>query len=132
LKFEGLPNEHDPQTAKSPARTAILPSHGSTNPGKEMEMNKDIPSTAQPRKPAAVRLPPRAGVSAGDTVIDLTPAEHEHTEAVILAAQWLAEQNPAPATTIPTLRSRFDLTAMEATEACALAKRYRTFRKAHG
>jgi hypothetical protein len=61
---------------------------------------------------------------------DLTPAEHEHSEAVIVAAQWLADQNPAPVPVIPALRSRFDLTAPEACEAAAMARRFRSNRKA--
>ena len=63
---------------------------------------------------------------------DLTPQEHEHSEAVTLAAQWLADEQPPPAGVIPLLRSRFNLTALEATEACAMARRFRINRRAFG
>ncbi|ACM27532.1 hypothetical protein [Rhizobium rhizogenes] len=63
---------------------------------------------------------------------DLTPPEHERTEAVTLAAQWLADELQPPQPIIPILRQRFDLTAMEAIEAAALANRYRICRVAHG
>ncbi|MBX5175311.1 hypothetical protein HJB77_03240 [Rhizobium lentis] len=61
-----------------------------------------------------------------------TGHSHEHSESVVEAAQWLAEQNPAPQPIIPELRRRFDLSALEATEACAMAQRFRTYRVAHG
>lgn len=60
----------------------------------------------------------------------LTPPEHENTEAVILAAQWLADEQNTPPALIPTMRSRFGLSALEATEACALAQRFRICRRA--
>jgi len=62
----------------------------------------------------------------------LTPPEHQHSEAVVQAAMWLAEQNPAPQPIIPHIRARFGLTALEACEAAALSNRYRTLRRAHG
>ncbi|KAA1182105.1 hypothetical protein FP026_08440 [Rhizobium tropici] len=62
---------------------------------------------------------------------DLTAPEHQHSEAVVEAAQWLAEQNPPPHPTIPALRSRFGLSAVEACDAAALSHRYRIFRKAN-
>ncbi|OYD03939.1 hypothetical protein [Rhizobium sp. N4311] len=62
----------------------------------------------------------------------MTGTDHEHSEAVVLAAQWLAEQNPAPQPIIPELRKRFPLTALQACEAAALSNRYRFLRKAHG
>lgn len=46
-------------------------------------------------------------------------ADHQHSETVITAAQWLAEQNPTPAPIIPNLRERFGLSALEACEAAA-------------
>ncbi len=61
----------------------------------------------------------------------LTPPEHEHSEAVILAAQWLAEQNPPPKPIVPALRERFGLSALEACEAAALSNKYRIWRQAH-
>jgi len=62
----------------------------------------------------------------------LTPAEHERSDAVVVAAQWLSEQTPAPTPTVPALRSRFNLTALEACEAAAMAQRFRSNRKAFG
>jgi hypothetical protein len=62
----------------------------------------------------------------------LTPPEHQHSEAVIQAASWLADQNPAPQPIIPLIRERFGLSALEACEASALSNRYRIYRKAHG
>lgn len=56
----------------------------------------------------------------------------ERRETVIQAAQWLADQNPAPTSVISSLRERFGLSALEATEACALSNKYRVWRKAHG
>lgn len=62
----------------------------------------------------------------------LTPPEHEHSEAVTLAAQWLAEQNPPPRAPVIEIRARFPLSAVEACEATAMANRFRTYRKAFG
>jgi hypothetical protein len=58
-------------------------------------------------------------------MLDLTLPEHQRSEAVAEAAVWLSEQNPAPHPAIPELRARFNLSALEACEACALARRYR-------
>jgi hypothetical protein len=63
---------------------------------------------------------------------DLSPPEHERSEAVVMAAMWHADQLQPPQPIIPALCQRFGLTAMEATEACALAQRFRTNRKAFG
>ncbi len=63
---------------------------------------------------------------------NLTAPEHEHSESVVQAAQWLADQNPAPQPIIPELRKRFNLSALEATEAAALSNKYRIARRAHG
>ncbi|KRB61372.1 hypothetical protein ASE04_21110 [Rhizobium sp. Root708] len=62
----------------------------------------------------------------------MTGADHEHTDAAVVAAQWLAEQNPAPQPIIPIMRERFGLTPLEASEACALANKFRVCRKAFG
>jgi len=62
----------------------------------------------------------------------LTPPEHEHSEAVILAATWLADQSLEPLPIVPALQQRFGLTPMEATEAAAIGIRFRTVRKAFG
>ena len=62
---------------------------------------------------------------------DLTAPEHQHSDAVVQAAQWLAEQLPPPHPIVPALRSRFGLSAVEACEAAAMSHRYRVFRKAY-
>lgn len=49
---------------------------------------------------------------------------------ITTAAQWLADQQEPPAMAVPTLRERFDLSAKEACEACALAQKYRLARRA--
>lgn len=53
-------------------------------------------------------------------------------EAVTLAAQWLADQANPPRPIIPALRERFNLSALEATEAAALSERFRICRRAFG
>ncbi|TCN25886.1 hypothetical protein EV184_118110 [Sinorhizobium americanum] len=63
-------------------------------------------------------------------VAPLTPPEHQHSAVVECAAMWLSEQNPTPRPIIPELRRRFDLSAIEAIEAAALAQRYRVLRGA--
>lgn len=60
----------------------------------------------------------------------LTPPEHEHSAAVEQAAQWLADEQNPPQPIIPELRRRFDLTGLQATEACAMAQRFRIVRRA--
>ncbi|MCJ8030069.1 hypothetical protein KYK30_32030 [Shinella yambaruensis] len=55
----------------------------------------------------------------------LSPPEHEHGEAVTVAAQWLANERTPPRPIIPALRQRFGLSALEATEAAAMADTYR-------
>ncbi len=61
----------------------------------------------------------------------MSGADHQHSAAVEEAARWLSEQKPEPHPVIPTLRSRFNLTAVEACEVCAMATRYRINRSAH-
>ncbi|HEV7247964.1 MAG TPA: hypothetical protein VGN93_13350 [Shinella sp.] len=41
------------------------------------------------------------------------------------AARWLAEQAEPPHPAVPALKSRFDLSAVEACKAIALAQHYR-------
>lgn len=60
----------------------------------------------------------------------MTGADHEHSESVLVAAQWLADQSNPPHPIVPELRSRFGLGALEACEAAALARRFRTCRQA--
>lgn len=57
---------------------------------------------------------------------------HPDNESVGLAAQWLADQSQPPRPIVPALRERFNLSALEATEAAALADRYRMLRRAFG
>ncbi len=57
---------------------------------------------------------------------------HERNALVEHAAQWLADQSNAPRPIIPALRERFNLTALEATEAAALSERFRMLRRAFG
>ncbi len=61
----------------------------------------------------------------------MTDQEHQHSEAVVKAAMWLSEQDPAPQPIIPELRKRFNLSALEATQAAALSHKYRIARRAH-
>ncbi len=63
---------------------------------------------------------------------DLTPAEHEHSAAVEQAAQWLAEQNPEPSPALPVIREKFGLSPLEGCEVLAMARRFRTNRRAFG
>lgn len=58
--------------------------------------------------------------------------DHEHSEIVVQAAMWLAEQSAPPSPIVPALRERFGLTIKEACEASALATIFRTARRAHG
>lgn len=60
----------------------------------------------------------------------LTPPEHEHSASVEQAAIWLADEQSPPQPIIPELRRRFDLSALEASEACAMAQRFRMLRRA--
>jgi hypothetical protein len=62
----------------------------------------------------------------------LTPPEHAHNALVETAAQWLADQAQPPRPIIPTLKSRFGLSAVECCEAAALADKYRMLRRAFG
>ncbi len=62
----------------------------------------------------------------------MTGVDHERNKTVVVAAQWLAEQKKRPTPLVPALRSRFDLTAVEACEAMALAGRFLVYRKAFG
>ncbi len=54
------------------------------------------------------------------------------SEAVLVAAQWLADQVPPPRLAVPVLKERFGLSALQACEAIAMADRFRLLRKAHG
>ena len=56
------------------------------------------------------------------SALPLTPAEHEHSAAVDLAAQWLVSQGDLTGrAVIPELRQRFGITAAEACAACRQA-----------
>jgi hypothetical protein len=62
----------------------------------------------------------------------MTGTDHEHSESVITAAQWLADERAPPQPIIPELRRRFGLNSLEACEASAMAQRFRICRKAFG
>ncbi|MHC2359045.1 hypothetical protein [Rhizobium leguminosarum] len=55
-----------------------------------------------------------------------------YEQKVVVAAQWLADQKEPPAMVVPTIRECFSLSALEACNACALAQKYRTLRRAFG
>lgn len=61
-----------------------------------------------------------------------TGHSHEHSAAVEEAAIWLADQKEPPRLAVPVLRSQFGLSALEATEAIAMAQRFRVVRGAFG
>ncbi|RVL87596.1 hypothetical protein CN140_01295 [Sinorhizobium meliloti] len=46
-------------------------------------------------------------------------------EKVRAAARWLSEQDPAPPHVVNVLKTKFDLKALQACEACKLAQDYR-------
>ncbi len=54
--------------------------------------------------------------------MSLTAPEHQHSAAVEEAARWLASQ-PRHSAPVPLLRERFGLTALEACESLAMARR---------
>ncbi len=62
----------------------------------------------------------------------MTRDPQANTENVEQAAMWLADQVPPPRPIIPALKERFKLTALQATEAAAMAERFRMYRRAHG
>ncbi|MEY9100506.1 hypothetical protein ABIA24_003415 [Sinorhizobium fredii] len=47
-------------------------------------------------------------------------------EKVRAAARWLSEQNPVPAHVVNVLKTKFDLKALQACEACKLAQDFRS------
>jgi len=54
-----------------------------------------------------------------------TGCDHERNEAVTEAALWLAAEATVPSPVVPTLRTRFGLTAVEACRAAAEASKMR-------
>ena len=54
-----------------------------------------------------------------------TGCDHERNEAVSEAALWLAAEATVPSPVVPTLRTRFGLTAVEACRAAAEASQMR-------
>lgn len=42
------------------------------------------------------------------------------------AARWLSEQSPVPPHVVSILKSRFDITAVQAAQACTIANQYRS------
>ncbi|AWM23425.1 hypothetical protein ABIA14_003041 [Sinorhizobium fredii] len=49
-------------------------------------------------------------------------------EKVRAAARWLSEQSPVPAHVINFIKTKFELSALQACEACKLAQEYRSRR----
>lgn len=47
-------------------------------------------------------------------------------EKVRAAATWLSEQDPVPAHVVNVLKTKFDLKALQACEACKLAQDFRS------
>jgi len=47
-------------------------------------------------------------------------------EKVRVAARWLSEQNPVPPRIISILKMKFDVTAVQAAQACTMANQYRS------
>lgn len=62
----------------------------------------------------------------------LTLPEHEHSAEVERAAMWLSEEKDPPQPVVAELRRRFSLSALEASEACAMAQRFRINRRVFG
>lgn len=54
-----------------------------------------------------------------------TGCDHERSEAVSIAADWLAKQAQRPSPVIPTLQRQFGLTAAEACRAAGEASQMR-------
>lgn len=67
-------------------------------------------------------------ISTGGT----TGHSHEHSSAIEQAAIWFADQKEPPRPAVPALRDRFGLSTLEATEALAMAQRFRINRRAFG
>lgn len=61
----------------------------------------------------------------------MVPNPAHKDEAVTAAAQWIADQEPRQ-DVVPQIKTRFGLTSLQASEACALASKMRVYRKAHG
>lgn len=54
------------------------------------------------------------------------------TDPITRAAMWLSEQKEAPQQVVHLLRERFGITAAQAIEAVALARKFQTYRRAFG
>jgi hypothetical protein len=61
-----------------------------------------------------------------------TGHSHERSAAIEQAAIWFADQKEPPRPAVPALRERFGLSMLEATEALAMAQRFRINRRAFG
>ncbi|KQT96969.1 hypothetical protein ASG68_08405 [Rhizobium sp. Leaf453] len=62
----------------------------------------------------------------------MTGADHEHSDSVVVAAQWLADQCAPPRPIVPALRQRFGLAPLQACEAIARARDMKICRAAFG
>lgn len=60
----------------------------------------------------------------------MTGIDHQDNPKITEAAMWLSEQLQPPRPVIPTLKQRFGVSTLEATEACALAELFRARRSA--
>lgn len=58
--------------------------------------------------------------------------EHLSNSKLVQAAIWLADQREPPRLVVPALRQRFALSAVEACEAIAMARRFQINRRAFG
>lgn len=54
------------------------------------------------------------------------------SDPITAAAMWLAEEKEPHPNIIPLIREKFFLTATQAAQACTLANKFRTYRRAHG
>ena len=54
------------------------------------------------------------------------------SDPVTAAAMWLADQKETPQQVIHLLREKFGITAAQAAQACTLANKFRTYRRAFG
>lgn len=56
----------------------------------------------------------------------MTGVDHEHSDAALIAAEWLSKQSSRPSPVVPFLRERFSLSVLEACEAIDQASKILT------
>ena len=59
----------------------------------------------------------------------IEPTHTVNVDSITRAAAWLADQSTPPVPLVPELQRRFDLTAKDACEVCALAGKMRMLRQ---